>query len=572
MGVTRSCLAIGSLVLLVTTAACKREKPTPPTPANPLDAQLSKLLKDAGFTGTIESSLEKRLGRPVNRELADLGRLVFFDRLPSIHSQPDGAFGNPCSGCHAPNAAMADSQHIAIGVDSANNVVGPGRTGSGPRNQRRTPTIINSGFFPKLMWDGRFHAPSGSPFDNSKGFTFPPPEGTTAFPPNDPVVKHLLIAQAHIPPTELPEMSGFTGAQQIAERDFGDLRAFATAAGGGSTSERRSVSAMSTFSNRQPFSTQARLAIDDVVSQSAPCTKDNALFDDQHGERVPFENPNVSQAIRQKVEARFNANARYVELFGKIFPDIAKGSPITYAHIAQALAEFQISLTFANAPIDRFARGDASAMSEAEKRGAVVFFTAGRCVECHAVRGEANEMFSDFRNRRIGVPQLAPEYGKGKGNFLFDGDNCDQDFGAFNSTGVETDKYAFRTSPLRNVSVQPTFFHNGAFSRLEDAVRHHLDVVASANGYDPAKAGVPDDLRIKKPPVDVVLQNLDPILAKPIALSGADFNDLVQFVRTGLLDPRAEMKNLCAVVPTTLPSGMKVGTYEGCTARQIAAK
>src|SRR4029079_13018985 len=48
-------------------------------------------------------------------------------------------------------------------------------------------------------------------FDNSQGFIFPPPEGTTRFPAGDPDFKHLLQAQAHIPPTELSEAAGFTG-------------------------------------------------------------------------------------------------------------------------------------------------------------------------------------------------------------------------------------------------------------------------------------------------------------------------------------------------------------------------
>ena len=52
---------------------------------------------------------------------------------------------------------------------------------------------------------------SGDPFDNSAGFKFPLPEGVTMFPPYDPVAKHLLIAQAHIPPTEMVEVAGFTG-------------------------------------------------------------------------------------------------------------------------------------------------------------------------------------------------------------------------------------------------------------------------------------------------------------------------------------------------------------------------
>ena len=40
---------------------------------------------------------------------------------------------------------------------------------------------------------------------------------------------------------------------------------------------------------------------------------------------------------------------------------------------------------------------------------------------------------------------------------------------------------------MRNVALQPAFFHNGAFTTLEDAVTHHLDVFTSMRGYDPAR-------------------------------------------------------------------------------------
>ena len=55
-------------------------------------------------------------------------------------------------------------------------------------------------------------------------------------------------------------------------------------------------------------------------------------------------------------------------------------------------------------------------------------------------------------------------------------------------------RYRFRTSPIRNVAVQPTFMHNGAFTKLEDAVRHHLNVFHSALNYTPASQNLPDDL------------------------------------------------------------------------------
>src|SRR5262245_63368084 len=171
------------------------------SPRSDLDDDLRAALVRAGFTGAVESTLQKRLGRPINIQLANLGRLLWFDKAGGLHSD------NTCGGCHSPANGFGDSQSIAIGVQN-NNVVGQNR--AGPRNQRRTPSAVNTAFYPNLMWNGRFASLSGNPFDNSKGFIFPLPEGTSRFPANDPIVTHLLIAQAHIPPTELVEVAGFT--------------------------------------------------------------------------------------------------------------------------------------------------------------------------------------------------------------------------------------------------------------------------------------------------------------------------------------------------------------------------
>ena len=80
----------------------------------------------------------------------------------------------------------------------------------------------------------------------------------------------------------------------------------------------------------------------------------------------------------------------------------------------------------------------------------------------------------------IGVPQIAPFFGVGMGNVIFDGPGEDQDFGLEQISGNAADRYGFRSAPLRNVSLQPAFFHNGAFTRLEDAIYHHLHVFESA--------------------------------------------------------------------------------------------
>ena len=133
-----------------------------------VDRELRRLLRESGFTGKIEATLEQRLGHRLDPRLADLGRLLWFDVAVGLHSD------NTCGGCHSPTNGMGDTQSIAIGIQN-NGVVGTHRTG--PRNQRRTPAAVNAAFYPRLMWNGRFSSNSGDPFDNSLGFSFPGSRG-----------------------------------------------------------------------------------------------------------------------------------------------------------------------------------------------------------------------------------------------------------------------------------------------------------------------------------------------------------------------------------------------------------
>ncbi|HEV2761351.1 MAG TPA: cytochrome c peroxidase, partial [Pyrinomonadaceae bacterium] len=268
--------------------------------------------------------------------------------------------------------------------------------------------------------------------------------------------------------------------------------------------------------------------------------------------------PGSNDGIRDAVVARLNAAPEYRKLFGQIFPEVKNGAPVTYEMLARAIAEFEFTLTFADAPVDRFARGQKNAMSDEEKRGALLFFGQAGCVSCHAVAGQSNEMFSDFRMHVAGVPQIAPAVA----NVTFDGPGANEDFGLEQVTGNPADRYAFRTSPLRNLALQPTFFHNGAFTRLEDALRYHLDALGSAPTYDPAEAGLDADLQGPHGPLAPVLARLDPQLATPVVLSDEEFQQLLAFLRTGLQDPRATPHNLRKLIPKTLPSGRPVANFQ----------
>jgi len=60
------------------------------------------------------------------------------------------------------------------------------------------------------------------------------------------------------------------------------------------------------------------------------------------------------------------------------------------------------------------------------------------------------------------------------------------------------------------------------------------------------------------------LAKLDKRLRSPIHLSHGEFRDLVAFVRDGLFDKRAGPKNLCTLVPGSVPSGQPVLEFEAC--------
>ena len=106
------------------------------TPDGRLDAELKSVLKKARFTGKIESTLEARLGRRINPQLANLGRLLWFDKCIARPGQ------------HVRRLPFTDERvwRHPIHRDGVqnNNKVGPHRTG--PRNQRRSPLVVNTVF------------------------------------------------------------------------------------------------------------------------------------------------------------------------------------------------------------------------------------------------------------------------------------------------------------------------------------------------------------------------------------------------------------------------------------------
>jgi cytochrome c peroxidase len=143
-------------------------------------------------------------------------------------------------------------------------------------------------------------------------------------------------------------------------------------------------------------------------------------------------------------------DARYTELFGQAFKD-----GICEANVRTALATYERTLLTPDSSFDRWLRGDRHALSSNEVAGYERFKSAG-CVACHQGVNVGGNMF-----QRFGV---MGEYFQDRGHIVA------ADFGRFNVTHLEADRFVFRVPSLRNVALTAPYFHDGSAATLEDAV------------------------------------------------------------------------------------------------------
>jgi len=148
----------------------------------------------------------------------------------------------------------------------------------------------------------------------------------------------------------------------------------------------------------------------------------------------------------------------YTQKFDAAFGG-ANGSGVTYDNVVKAVAAFERRMTANNAPFDRYVAGDRNALSAAQVRGFNLFRSGRtRCFECHGMPTFANRDF-----KIIGVPDIDP---------------ANPDFGRFDVTKGEGNKYGFKVPTLRNVVLNAPYMHNGKFKTLEEV----LDFYAAGGG------------------------------------------------------------------------------------------
>lgn len=156
-------------------------------------------------------------------------------------------------------------------------------------------------------------------------------------------------------------------------------------------------------------------------------------------------------------------NPVYQRLFPQAFPDV--GNPYTIPQVTKAIAAFERSIVSMRSPYDRYRwGGDSSAISDAAKRGELLFFSSEHagCFQCHA--GWSFSGAIQFE----GSP-AAPAAFFNTGVSTYDAPNR----GLFELTGLTEDIGKFRAPSLRNIAVTAPYMHDGSLPTLEDVIQHY---------------------------------------------------------------------------------------------------
>jgi cytochrome c peroxidase len=149
----------------------------------------------------------------------------------------------------------------------------------------------------------------------------------------------------------------------------------------------------------------------------------------------------------------------YQPLFPQTFPGSA---PYTTLNATRAIAAFERTIVSNQSPYDRFhIAGDQNAISEAAKRGEMLFFLdALSCSRCHGGPAFSGRPRDEFHNTALyNLP----------GRFAFPAPN----FGLYSFTKRPADIGKFKAPTLRNIALTAPYMHDGSVPTLEAVLDHY---------------------------------------------------------------------------------------------------
>jgi cytochrome c peroxidase len=164
----------------------------------------------------------------------------------------------------------------------------------------------------------------------------------------------------------------------------------------------------------------------------------------------PVNNPAEMASNWVEATAKLSQDAAFTQEFTAVYPDGYKKD-----NFVNAIAEFEKTL-ITPGPFDKYLKGDKSALTADQKAGLKIFQDTG-CTNCHCgpiLGGQSFELMG-----------LHKDYFGARGNVK------DADYGRYNVTKDEADKYRLKVPTLRNIKLTAPYFHDSSTSDLGEAVK-----------------------------------------------------------------------------------------------------
>ena len=165
----------------------------------------------------------------------------------------------------------------------------------------------------------------------------------------------------------------------------------------------------------------------------------------------PMVNPVEMASPQAHVAEQLQGIPGYRDAFAKAFP--GETQAVTLANAEKAIAVFEAGLLTPDSPFDRYLRGDAAAMTAAQKTGLQLFIDKG-CAACHNGINVGGGMYAKFGVVASPGAAMRPPGDKGRSVV----------------TGKTDDDYNFKVPSLRNIALTAPYFHTGSVWDLRQAV------------------------------------------------------------------------------------------------------
>ncbi len=205
-----------------------------------------------------------------------------------------------------------------------------------------------------------------------------------------------------------------------------------------------------------------------------------------------FANPaEMAQPDMSAVIAILHRQTAYRAQFKAAFGD----ETIDQARVSSAILAYLASMTKGRSRYDAYAAGHLTALTEAERRGLMIFRGKSECASCHRLSGSPAR-FTDnrFHHSNVGLERLDGrvkatiavfQEKREQGKSLAELALSDPDLaalGRFAVSGRGEDLAAYRTPTLRNVTRTPPYMHDGSVRSLDEAIQREIYYRSLAHG------------------------------------------------------------------------------------------